>query len=302
MAISAPNASFGAGAWKEGRVTALQRLTDRVWLRWMLHRLPQPLIHRTKPARRMLRLLQTDPSFYKRYQRPDALGIVTAHNYPGRSLFEQSLDYLMEGDYVVLRHPLAGPWRNWVRLRWVLDFIESGDCSSEVLLFCDARDVVLKGDPQRVLEVFERKKCDLLFSSTDVATPSAEMPEVRRWADSIRPGRYLNFGVWVGRVPFVAEVLREALAVVECLERAEPDVDPARRGVWASQGDGPPFFRIGSDQGILRYLQPKFHPRIQVDYDNEMVHRKASKSAPRRALGRAVRSAHLQTSQDRLQK
>jgi hypothetical protein len=257
-------------AFLETRELHIATIRDRIHLHWMQHRYPQPLIHREKLARRILDRMNSSPSYAKRFAKPDELTIVTAHDYPEKSLFEQSLDYVLDGDYVVLQRPTQGFWRNWLKVRWLHEFLANGGCKTEFLLFCDASDVVLKGDPRVALDLLDQRRCDWLFMSTNSGVGSAQIPWLHRWADSIRPGRYLNAGVWVARTVFAKTVLAEMAQLAERLEQHHPH---GHRGMWIDARDGLPACRFGCDQYLFRSLQPRYHPRMQVDYDNQLAYR-----------------------------
>ena len=78
---------------------------------------------------------------------PDTLEIITCHNYNKKSLFEKSLDYAGIENYTVLHQKLDQPWRNTLKLKWVLHHLESNPNGPENVLFCDADDCILIDDP-----------------------------------------------------------------------------------------------------------------------------------------------------------
>ena len=94
------------------------------------------------------------------------------------------------------------------------------------------------------------------------------MPDVQQFVDKTHPNRYLNAGVWIGRVEFVKEFLMEASKFV-----GPDDVTFSEYRGWLATPK-PNYPRGGYDQDIFRYLEPKFYPRLKVDYENKMAYRK----------------------------
>ena len=95
------------------------------------------------------------------------------------------------------------------------------------------------------------------------------MPEVKKWADRISGGRmrYLNSGVYIGKTSFVKEMFDMAM------EYAIPH-GVTMGGYREYLESKPEDYPKGSqDQDIFRYIEPKFYPRMKVDYQNMMAYR-----------------------------
>lgn len=241
----------------------------------VLKLLPAPIIHNKRLGEILYGFMAQLPGWRDRFRKPDNLDIITCHDYAGKSLLEKSLDYLGIDGCTVLREPYTGPWRNTFKLKWVLDYLEQSPQGSEYVLFCDADDTILKDDPLTVLNVFRKKQCELLFMSTSFMGGYACMPEVKRWTDQIRIGRYLNSGVYIGKRSFLIKVLREAGKYITENDICAEQSRLLGHGVFSRKlCEYLPEYPKGSqDQDILRYLHPEFYPEMQIDYDNEMAFR-----------------------------
>jgi len=203
---------------------------------------------------------------------PSNVTIVLVHNYPGMPLTEKSLRYVGIDDYAVVRTPTARRFLNTDKLKAIVQWLDSGACRTEYVVYLDSSDVFVCGDPAIAVDLLERLQCDLLFSSEQGPNVYECMPDVKAWTDGIAEAmtasrRYLNAGVFVGRQAFLREVLAAALeyAAEDGLSHREL-VAAIRAG---SLRDQLPRFPsgCGSDQAILRYLHPRFFPRMQLDYE-----------------------------------
>ena len=234
-----------------------------------------PIIHNKRLGEILYRLMIQLPGLRARFRKPENFDIITCHDYHGKSLLEKSLDYLGIGGCVVLKEPFVGPWRNTFKLKWVLDYLERDLHGPEFVLFCDADDTILKDDPKTIFNIFLQKNCELLFMSTSFMGGYACMPEMKHWADQIRPGRYLNSGVYVGKRAFLVEVLREARKYTTENDICAEQSRLLGHGVFSKKlCEFLPEYPKGSqDQDILRYLHREFYPAMQVDYDNELAFR-----------------------------
>ena len=241
----------------------------------VFEKLPAPVIHNKRLGEILYSMMTQVPELRCRYRRPVDLEIITCHNYPSRSLLEKSLDYLGIGEHTVLKERFDGPWRNTFKLKWLLRYLEQFPEGPEHVLFCDADDAIVAGDPAKVLSVFQRKKCKLLFMSTSFMGGYACMPEMKRWTDQIRPGRYLNSGVYIGRRDYLATVLRAASAYITDADITAEESKRLGHGVFNTElcRRLPEYPKGSQDQDILRYIHPQFYPHMQIDYDNELAFR-----------------------------
>jgi len=216
------------------------------------------------------------------FSKPDNLTILTVRNegsieeriipslrgYEDKSILEANLEYLGIRPLTVLTDSRL-PWRNTFKLELLSNYFKSGKCTTDYFMFCDAVDVIFKDDPQRVIDIFETFDCDALFMSTTSTLGYNCMPDVKKFVDKLNngTGRYMNTGVYIGRTEFIKEVIEDALHYA-FPHGTTMDEHPE----WLAKN--PPGFPTGSDdQCILRYIEPKFYPRLKVDYENKMAYR-----------------------------
>ena len=202
---------------------------------------------------------------------PSNVSIVLVHNYPGMPLTETSLRYVGIDNYVVVRMPTAKRFLTTDKLKGIAQWLDSGACSTEYVLYLDANDVFVRNDPAIAVHLLQQLRCDLLFSSEQGAYVYECMPEVKAWTDGVAeamktPRRYLNSGVFVGRKEILREVLAAGLQYAADDDLSHRELVDAIRA--RSVRERLPRFPLGcgSDQAILRYLHPRFFPRMQLDY------------------------------------
>lgn len=241
----------------------------------VLSKFTAPIIHNKRLGEIFHASMRQTPGLRGPYRTPDALEILTCHNYNEKSLFEKSLDYVGIRNYTVLHQEIDGPWRNTLKLKWVLDHLESNPDGPENVLFCDADDCILIDDPGKILDLFNRKNCQLLFMSTSFMGGYACMPDIKRWSDRIRFGRYLNSGVYIGKREFLITVLQEASKYITDNDITEEEYRQLGRGVYNTNlcERLSEFPKGCQDQDILRYLHPHFFPHMQIDYDSALAFR-----------------------------
>jgi hypothetical protein len=210
----------------------------------------------------------------RRFRRPDNLTILLVHNRPEKTLMEISLDYLGIHDYTVLRAPRDRAWRHTQRIRTALAYLESGRCTTEYVMCVDCDDALMRDDPAKAIDLLRAVQCDMLVSATSY-DHYILMPEMRaqtiasappQYRDRPHPRIHLNAGVFIARAAFLREYLTAAARYVT-------DDDLPSGVPLSTMSDDevlrllPQFPRgIGSDQTIMRYLFPRFYPRMQIDY------------------------------------
>jgi len=212
-----------------------------------LHAGRQPIIHRFKYIDYFFPL---DPSLKNKFKKPDDLTIVTIHNYPEKSTFEESLDFLGIAPYVVLKKDIE--WNHRYKIDWMLEFLQSEGCETEYLLFCDARDAFVIDDLHKALNTFKRMNCELIFNSTmSQRGVFWHMPQLFDWTGRVakKRGRFLNAGAFIGRPEFIQAVWKAVIPLFGRLSRPN------------------------DEQDILRYLHPAFYPEMDIDYSNDIFYR-----------------------------
>ena len=242
-----------------------------------------PIIHRCEYANIIHAMLKRTGQMKGAFKLNRDLTILTAHDSPEPSLLEHNLSYLGIRECCDVLQPAKGvTWRNTMKIELIVDYLKSGRCKSKYLLYLDAFDVVLQKGAEVIIDVFKGYECDLLFMSTNTLTGWMCMPEVKKWADSIHPGRYLNAGVFIGRPDFILEVMAEATNYVVDDPITWQEIRALGKGVIDTRlCDRLPRFPRGlpSDQLILRYLHPKYYPRMKVDYTNLLAWRQSVSSS-----------------------
>ncbi len=236
-----------------------------------------PVIHRLDYAESILKRLEGTGELKGAFKSHPDLTILTAHDSPEPSLLEQNLSHLGIRECCEVLHPTEGvTWRNTMKTELIVKYLKSGRCKSTYLLYLDAFDVVLQAGPEKIVEVFQAYECDLLFMSTNTLTGYMCMPDVREWADSIYRGRYLNAGVFIGRPAFILEVMAEATDYIVDNPITWQEIRALGKGISDTRlCERLPHYPRGlpSDQLILRYLHPKYYPRMKVDYTNLLAWR-----------------------------
>ena len=172
----------------------------------------------------------------------DDLTIITWNNgaRADLGLLERSLDHLGV-PYRVLGAEIAS-WRS-SRDKPRLTAEALAEITTPFVLGVDSRDAILVGDP-RDLPRRLPAGCDLLFNAERVHfpfVPALKVFEDQCTAAKASPYRYLNGGAWLGRLAFCRRFFAEAC-------------------------DTPPLAEHpSSEQGILKQLLPRHHPRVQLD-------------------------------------
>lgn len=234
-----------------------------------------PIIHDKHLAQLALKQLLRS-NLCEKLRCPDDLTVITCKNYREKSRLEQSLDFIGVHNYSVLNPPSDEPWVNIKRTGWLLDYLNSGQCRTPYMLVLDASDVVVRGSLQRVLDEFKSSSCRVLFMSTKYDGGYACMPEQKRW---VGRRRYLNAGVYIGETSYIKTLLnRVAQYIVE-----SPMLKDDFRALGRGRGSDTrlcdalaEFPRgIGSDQIVIRYLEPELWPDLKVDCDNRIAFRNA---------------------------
>jgi len=241
-----------------------------------------PVIHDRHIVKRAFNQIIEHGEYKNAFTKPANLTIVTVRNegslddriipslegYEDRSILEANLEYLGIHPLVVLTDPRL-PWRNTFKFEIILNYLNSGKCNTEYFMFCDAVDVIFKDDPQKVIDIFKSFNCDALFMSTHSSDGYSCMPEVKKFVDEEiqSSGRYLNSGVYIGKTNFIKEVFEEAI------QYAIPHGVTMDKYYEYLRSNPSNYPQGSQDQDIFRFLEPKFYPRLKVDYENKMAYR-----------------------------
>lgn len=211
----------------------------------------------------------------KNLECPSDLQIILIHNYDQIPVAEKSLKYLGINNYIVLTPQINGPWRHSAKLVTLKKFLESQQHKFKYILYLDSADVILRETPQNIITYFKEQNCDLLFSRTAFDVGYECMEEVKAWTVDVAKKLgcsvpHLNSGVYIGNVDFLKKVLESALTYITNNDIISAGLqDIINRGQLCEHL--PDFPKgVGDDQIILRYLYPKFYPRMKVDYKGKL--------------------------------
>lgn len=241
-----------------------------------------PIIHHEKIANEIFG--QMANSTPVKFSRPDNLAIITAHNYNHKSLFEKSLDHFGISNYTCLHHPEIEDWNHKLKLIWLFDYLKSDACKENLILFCDANDCILIRDPSLVIQIFEEYCCKMLFMSTKMKRGYPDKKSLR-FAKKYNKSeskkiRHLNSGVFIGKKPFIIEVLKELIQVIKEIEAHTHPITKAIMNYYGKESSSCPPSTYNKiyipDQNIFRYLYPKYYPDIKIDLDNKLAFRNDS--------------------------
>lgn len=206
---------------------------------------------------------------------PSDLTIVLIHNYKEEPIVEKSLRYVGIDNFVVLRPKVDGAWKMAIKMLELKKYLESGACKTKYIFYIDSDDAVLRGDPVKAIGYLKEAECSFLLADTGWESGYECMPDIRRWADRTarehgRSHAYINAGVFIAETQFLLEVVNASMEYIS-------DDDLSSEEYWRILDEGtlcehlPEFpMGIGCDQEILRYLNPRFYPRMKVDYKGRL--------------------------------
>lgn len=210
---------------------------------------------------------------------PSNLTILLIHNYRKEHILEKSLRYVGIENFVVLKAESKGHWSSTVKLLELKKFLQSDKCKTEYILYLDSDDTVLRDDPEKAIKLLQEVNCDFLLSKTTSVRGYGYMPQIRILADQIARENgyeelYPNAGVFIGKASFLEQVVNASLEYV-----TENDLSITEQRELRDKGtllEKLPSYPkgCGSDQQILRYLHPRFYPRMNIDYRGRLAIRR----------------------------
>ena len=256
-----------------------KRIKDIVWASYKRRTWDHLVIHRHK-------LTKNTPSLILpvlcghvkgKLRCPPELTILLVHNYDYLPIMELSLRYVGITNYQVLNIKTVDPWRNAMKIIAILNYLKSGGCKTEYVLFSDSNDAVLRDDPAKAIWYLEEENCDALFSRTKFRGGYEAMPERKSWADQIAkdngfsPTWYINTGVYISRTTFLRELFESARPYVTDNDLFRGEYRHLRRGGKLRERLTEFPKGCGSDQAIIRHLHPQFYPRLKIDYRGRLA-------------------------------
>lgn len=203
------------------------------------------------------------------FKKPENLTIISYHNYKKKPLFERNMDFLGI-EYVSIK--AETPYFFSKKTELLYSMIKNKMIKTKYVLICDSDDVIFTKDPKGISESFEKFNCDMLFSSTkwdfvrkttydkgvegySKGYPqSLVMKDHKNWVDNvIGRKKYINCGIYMFKTDSVLDILEECLKYVSYNDPCNFEI---------------PYGN--SDQTIYRWVEPKFYPRIKVDFENKL--------------------------------
>lgn len=214
------------------------------------------------------------------FETPKNLTVISYHNYKHKPLFERNMDFLGI-NYLSIK--AETPYYFSKKTELIYSMVKNKLINTEYVLICDSDDVIFTKNPKNIIKIFKEFNCDMLFSATewdfvrkttyDGLPPEKEpliapnihkysggfpqdlvMKEQKDWVNNFLGKKmYIDCGMYIFKTEKVLDILEEAVKYI-------------------SYGD-PETFEIpycNSDQTIYRWVEPKFYPRIKVDYENKI--------------------------------
>jgi len=238
-----------------------------------------PIIHRKSWVEEVFKDMQDNHIFYQKFKKPNNLAIVMTHNYKIKSLFEKSLDHLGIEDYVVLSHPEKKNWTHIYKEEWILEYLKSGKCQEDLILYCDSNDSIMIDNPQKIVNIFSKFNCELLFMSTSMVKGYPTI-ECRKWAERFNgsSNRHLNAGVFIGKKSFLIKFFEDFLEIEKAIQLQKHPIWKSLRDYYKLKNiqvhlKNSKFPRLNiTDQNIIRYMHPNY-PQIKIDINNRLAFR-----------------------------
>ena len=219
-------------------------------------------------------------SLQNKFTVPDTLKIILISTSKSKTVAEQSLDFLGLTDYAVIKKEIpANEWRGVLKIKWIEEYLLHHEKSNRKhILYFDSYDAIIRNDPRIAMELLQENRCKMLLSTTKFAGGYESMPETLQWAKSIAPNPtvpsiFLNAGVFIAEREFLLSVFQKVHKYITGneLRREEYRTLLLKRNdsFWKNLKEFPKG--IGSDQVILRYLHPKLHPEMKIDYTERLA-------------------------------
>ena len=70
----------------------------------------------------------------------------------------------------MLKPKLNRSWYSAVKLETIFNYIKSGSCKTEYIMYCDSDDVILRNDPKKAIQFLRKKTVTYCFPEQSVRT------------------------------------------------------------------------------------------------------------------------------------
>ena len=199
-----------------------------------------------------------DRFFAKSYQQLENSSDLTIFtwNNQDKGCFERSMD-LQGVEYTCLGTKI-NKWNNYYKFDLTLEALQS--VQTPLVMACDALDVLLLQSPTEIVRRFSEMNLDMIFNCEKLFYPNIDHPVINSWKefeDSVASDaeiRYLNSGMWIGKVEF----LKEFFKVVKQVRPYK--LFDCKDFYWLREDS------IGCDQSCIKHVRRQFHPNLDVDY------------------------------------
>lgn len=207
--------------------------------------------------------------------KPQGLTVVLAHNRESHTILERSLIKAGIFDYEVARIDPNLKWRHVLKVLALYELLKNMKKKTEYVLYIDSDDAVIRDNPVKSVEILKQQDCEILFSISKWAKGYHRNKESKHWAkklamDSGKPGYFLNSGVYVGRRESVIELYE---AMIPYIPNSSENYYPETFDCVLSKKPVRLPKDKDSDQRLFRYLHPRFHPRLKLDFDHKLAFR-----------------------------
>lgn len=147
-------------------------------------------------------------------------------------------------------------------------------------MYVDSTDALLRGNLNQAVELLKENNCEMLVFSTKFDVYPCT-PELEKWVKSIAEKNgykqnekiHINTGVYVAEKRLLKEVVEEAGNYI-----TDNDLPTKKYAYMRQMGklcEALPDFPkgVGCDQAIIRFMHPKFYPRVKIYYQYQLASR-----------------------------
>ena len=147
-------------------------------------------------------------------------------------------------------------------------------------MYVDSTDALLRGNLNQAVELLKENNCEMLVFSTKFDVYPCT-PELEKWVESIAEENgykqnekiHINTGVYVAEKRLLKEVVEEAGNYIT--DNALPTKKYVHMRDMEKLCEALPDFPkgVGCDQTIIRFMHPKFYPRVKIYYQDQLASR-----------------------------
>ena len=140
-------------------------------------------------------------------------------------------------------------------------------------MYVDSTDALLRGNLNQAVELLKENNCEMLVSSTKFDVYPCT-PELEKWVNGYKQNEkkiHINTGVYVAEKRLLKEVVEEAGNYIT--DNALPTKKYVHMRDMEKLCEALPDFPkgVGCDQAIIRFMHPKFYPRVKIYYQDQLA-------------------------------